>query len=96
MILGKSGEERFSNKLESAFEFHSETDALSLDIDREDLDLYDISYGKDLAGMLDVAVTDLGDVNETVLVDSDVYECAEIYNVAYSSREDHIGLEVFH
>ena len=44
--------------------------------------------------MLYVFIGQLGDVNESVLMNADINECAEIDNVSDSSREHHIGLEV--
>ena len=44
--------------------------------------------------MLDVFITDLGDMNQTVLMNSDIYESAEINNISDRSGKHHFWLEI--
>ena len=44
--------------------------------------------------MLDIAVADAGDMHQAVLMDADVHEYAEVYDVAHRTGEHHAGLEI--
>ena len=44
--------------------------------------------------MLDEFIADLGNMDQPVLVDTQVYECAEINDVAHSAGQFHAGFEV--
>ena len=45
---------------------------------------------------MDKFVADLGDVDEAVLVDTDVHEDAEVDDIADGAGEHHAGLQILH
>ena len=47
-----------------------------------------------LGGMLDKLIAHLGDMKQTVVVNTDINEATEVNNVSYSTLKLHIGLKV--
>ena len=88
-----------SNKLELFDNYHilaAESDSVFYEVDALYAHLDNVSDRNHLARVLDVFVTHFGDVEQTVIVYADVYKCAEVYYVSYSTLQKHIGLEVLY
>jgi hypothetical protein len=62
--------------------FHTQPDAPSIQIHLDDFDRHDISHADDLEGVVDVAIGQLADVHQPVLLDADVHEGTEVYHIA--------------
>ena len=58
--------------------------------------LDDITDLEGLAGVVQAAICDLGDVDKAVLVDTDVHEGAEVDDIADGAGEDHALLQILH
>ncbi len=43
-----------------------------------------------------MVVGHLGDMHQTILLDTNIYERAEVYHVAHRSLQHHARLQVFH
>ena len=63
-------------------------------IDLKHLDPQVIADLDDLDRILDETIVELGDVNEAVLVNTNVYECAEVRHIGDNSFEPHPGFDV--
>ena len=68
--------------------------ALFAGIDTEHLDPHDIADLQHFPRVLDEFIADLGNMDQPVLVDAQVYECAEINDVAHGASQLHAGFEV--
>lgn len=71
---------------------HREGDPLLCQIDIEHFDIHDIADADRLERMLDELVGDLGYVHQTVLVNPDIHEHAEIDDISDGSLQDHSRL----
>ncbi len=71
-----------------------ESDAFGFKVGAEDLDLDDLAGLDGLGRLLDKAVRELADVDQTVLVDADVHEGSELCDVGDDALKDHAGLYV--
>src|SRR5574344_1694866 len=60
---------------------HRKADALLTRIHGEDADLDHVAHGEDVLRVLHIAVANLGDVHEAVLMDADIDERAEVRDV---------------
>ncbi len=74
--------------------YHGERDLLAVAIDLLDPHLDRVTDAHHVAGVLDKAVGQLGDMHEAVLVHSHVDEGAKVHNVAHRALELHAGLQV--
>ena len=63
-------------------DFHRQGNLFLCPVDGKDPDFYGITDGYDIHRVGDVLAAELRNVNETVLLDSDVYEGAEVYYIA--------------
>ena len=63
-------------------------------IDLKHLDPQMIADLDDLGRILDETIVELGDVNETVLVNANVYECAEVRHVGDDASQLHPGFDI--
>lgn len=73
---------------------HCQTEPAALLIDIQNGDLNHVADRNDLGWMLDKFIADLRNVYQTVLVDADIDEYAEINDIAHRSAEHHAGLEI--
>ena len=64
------------------YALHCQGNALFAGIDTEHLDPHDIADLQHFPRVLDEFIADLGNMDQPVLVDTQVYECAEINDVA--------------
>ena len=71
-----------------------ESDALGFKVSAEDLDLNDLTSFDGLRRLLDKAVGELANVDQTVLVDADVHEGPKLGDVGDDALKDHTGLDV--
>ena len=71
-----------------------EADSVAFFVHVQDHDLDDITDLEGLAGVVQAARGDLGDVDQAVLVDADIHEGTEIDDVADGTGEDHALLQV--
>ena len=63
-------------------------------IDLKHLDPQMIADLDNLGRILDETIVELGDVNEAVLVNANVYECAEVRHIGDDSFQPHPGLDI--
>ena len=78
-------------------DLHRKSDPFFLKIYADDLDLYDIPDGDNIERVLyKLVVGHLGDVHQTVLVNTDVHKRAEIDDIPDSSLENHSDLQILH
>ena len=73
---------------------HGKGDAVAFGISRQDDHIHDITDGDRFGGVLDITAADLRDMHQTVLMDADIHERAEIRHIAYRSFELHTRLQV--
>ena len=59
-----------------------------------DSDLDDVAGLEEVGWVLDVSVAHLGDVEQTVVVNADVYEAAEVNHVSDGTLKLHFGFKV--
>ncbi len=71
-----------------------ESDAFGFKVSAEHLDLDDLAGFDGLGRLLDKAVGELADVDQTVLVDADVHEGSKLGDVGDDALKDHAGLNV--
>ena len=64
---------------------HGQTDPFFVQIHTDDFYIHNISYADNFQRMFDIFVTDLGNVYQTILVYTNIYECTKIDHVSYSS-----------
>ena len=74
--------------------FHAERNALATEVDADDAYLDMLMQTDDLCGVADIAVGELGDVDETVLMDANVDEGSEVGDVGDDARQQHAFLQV--
>lgn len=71
---------------ESACLLDRKVDALFVEIDADNLDFYRFADAKRLAGMLDEAVGNFGNMHESVVMNADIHKRAEVDYVTNGSR----------
>ena len=74
--------------------FHAERNALATEVDADDAYLDMLMQTDDLCGVADIAVGELGDVDEAVLMDANVDEGSEVGDVGDDARQQHAFLQV--
>ena len=74
--------------------FHCQRNPLFLRVAGKYLDGDDVADLQAFGRMFDEAVGNLRDVNEPVLMDADVDECAEIGQIAHRSLQNHPFVQV--
>ena len=67
---------------------------MSTPIDLKHLDPQMIADLDDLGRILDETIVELGDVNEAVLVNANVYECAEVRHIGDDPFQPHPGFDI--
>ena len=70
------------------------SDAALLGVYVLDTNLNNVTGLEEIGGVLDKSVGHLGDVEQTVMVNTDVNEATEVNYVSDSTLELHIGLQV--
>ena len=78
-----------------AADLHGECDPHLLCVDLENLDIDDITDRYNFQRMLDELIGHMRDVDQAVLMDSDIYKCTEIDDIADRSLQYHAGFQVF-
>ena len=73
---------------------HREGNASGFQVDLEDFDLNDLTGFDGLRRLLDKAVGELADVDQTVLVDANIHEGPKLGDVGDDALKDHAGLNV--
>ena len=73
---------------------HTQCDTFATHIDFDDTGADVLMKADDLCGVGDEAVGELGDVDESVLMDTDVDEGSEVGDVCHDAREFHSYDEV--
>ena len=73
---------------------HGEGDLFAVSVDLLDPHLHRVADTHHVAGVLDEAVGQLGDVYEAVLVHAHVDKGAKVHNVAHCTLEFHAGLQI--
>jgi len=71
---------------------HGEADALALFIHIQHGDFDHIAHRHHLGGVLDELITDLGDMHQTVLMDTDIHKHTEVDDIADRAGKHHAGL----
>jgi len=71
-----------------------EADAAPLTVDTDDRHINHISDADDLLRIADEFSPHLADVDQAVLLDTDIHECPKVYDVADGALEDHALAEV--
>ena len=64
---------------------HGQSDSLLWYIYRKHLYIHYISHADSLQGMLNKAVRNLGNMNQTILMDTDIYKHSKINDIADGS-----------
>ena len=80
--------------IEWVVESQGERDAVTGNVDVKDFYAHDVAWFHHLAEILDEPGRQGGDVDEAIVVDPDVNECAEGGDVGHDPLEDHPGDEV--
>jgi hypothetical protein len=73
---------------------HCQKDLVLVEVDTHDPNLHMIAGFDDFARILDETAGKLRDVNESVVVNTDVDEGAEVRDIGHDAGADHAGLEV--
>ena len=96
LTAGLGGLRFAGRRLRSGFEqsLDGESNALGLHVRAQHLHLHDLADLHDLVRVLDVAVGELADVNQSVLVHADIDECAEVGHVGDHALQNHSRLRV--
>ena len=76
------------------FQLHGKSDFLFIFVNIYDLYFYRISYGHYVHRMFDEFVTQLGNMNEAVVLYAYVYEGAEIHHISYGTFQFHPHFQV--
>ena len=76
--------------------FHGECDAFSRQVHLGHRDHDFLLHFYDFRRVFDEAVGELADVDQAILVDADIHECAEGRHVGDDTGQFHARLEVFH
>jgi len=66
-----------------------------LHIHRDDLYLYNIAHLQHLCGVLDKAIADLGDMDQTIIMDTDINKSTEIDYISHRPLQNHPLFEIF-
>jgi hypothetical protein len=62
--------------------FHAQANAAAIQIDLDDFDGHYVAHADHLEGVLDVAVGQLADVHQAILLDTDIHEGTESNHIA--------------
>ena len=74
------------------YALNGQSDTLTLFVYLQNCHLYYITHLHDLRGVLDLSVTDLGDMDKAILVDTDVYEHTKVNYISYRAGQNHTNL----
>ena len=67
-------------------EFHGERDTVTTPVDLQHLDTHVLMEPCHFVGIFDKSIGQLGDVDEAILMDTDVDKGTKVGNVGYDSR----------
>ena len=73
-------------------DLHGQADALLRHIYGQYLYIHDIADADSLQRMFDIAVGDLRDVYQSVLMDTDIYKHTKVNDITHGSFQNHAGL----
>ncbi len=76
-------------------ELHGERDTVATTVDLQHLDAHVLMELYHFVGIFDKSVGQLGDVDEPILMDTDVDKGTKVGNVGYDSRQFHACYKVF-
>ena len=75
---------------------HGQADSLLLHIHSKYSYIHHIPDRNCLKRMFNISLTHLGDMHQSILMNTDIHKCPEINDITDSSLKDHTFFEVFH